>query len=207
MQELRLWNNRKEQEAFEKLGDLYAIIQTTERLESAFTTDAITAAEYEPLCEKLIAQYRTLYNAIRDVVPNIEQFMQQYHMPIRYAATRLRSGLPATVEHRNPRTTQEGGGVAAAVVAETVAAFINSMDTIRIQMLAVDQIAPLLKDLLRSINKVSTLPADYPPKLKLSAWHEKLHALPASHELQGDDVRQLLFDLESCYNEFITFIQ
>ena len=31
----------------------------------------------------------------------------------------------------------------------------------------------------------------------------KLHGMPASHELNEEDVRQLLFDLESAYNEFI----
>jgi hypothetical protein len=38
-------------------------------------------------------------------------------------------------------------------------------------------------------------------KKTVRSWMTKLHALPASHELNDDDVRQLLFDLESAYNE------
>lgn len=38
-------------------------------------------------------------------------------------------------------------------------------------------------------------------KKSVRSWMSKLHGMPASHELKDDDVRQLLFDLESAYNE------
>ena len=40
-------------------------------------------------------------------------------------------------------------------------------------------------------------------KKAVRGWMTKLHGMPASHELGEEDVRQLLFDLESAYNEFI----
>ena len=51
--------------------------------------------------------------------------------------------------------------------------------------------------------QVSTLPPDMAGKAKARAWMSKLHGMPASYELSEDEVRQLLFDLESSYNEFM----
>ena len=48
--------------------DLFAIVKTTEKLERAYVRDAISAKDYEPLCEKLIAQFRTLWETLRDTV-------------------------------------------------------------------------------------------------------------------------------------------
>lgn len=45
--------------------DLYAIVKTTEKLERAYVRDVISAKDYEPLCEKLIAQFRTLWETLR----------------------------------------------------------------------------------------------------------------------------------------------
>ena len=96
---LKLWNNKKEQEKYENLAggplnkllyashtaafpviaatptvllgtDLYAIVKTTEKLERAYVRDVISAKDYEPLCEKLIAQFRTLWETLRtEVLP------------------------------------------------------------------------------------------------------------------------------------------
>ncbi len=37
-------------------------------------------------------------------------------------------------------------------------------------------------------------------------WISKLHKMPASRELDETDSRQLLFDLESSYNDFMAFL-
>lgn len=44
----------------EKLADLYAILLTTEHLETAYVRDAVTAGDYAPACAKLIAQFKTV---------------------------------------------------------------------------------------------------------------------------------------------------
>ena len=48
--------------------DLFAIVKTTEKLERAYVRDAISAKDYEPLCAKLIAQFRTLWETLKDTV-------------------------------------------------------------------------------------------------------------------------------------------
>lgn len=69
------------------------------------------------------------------------------------------------------------------------------------------QICPILSDLISSMSKISTLPPEFAPKTKAKTWYSKLYAQPASYELGEDEVRQLLFDLESSYNEFISTIK
>ena len=47
------------------------------------------------------------------------------------------------------------------------------------------------------------MPGDFSGKTKTKGWVAKLHKMPASHELDDTDQRQLLFDLESSYNDFM----
>ena len=54
--------------------------------------------------------------------------------------------------------------------------------------------------------QVTQLPATFAGKVKTKAWVAKLHNMPASHELDDADQRQLLFDLESSYNEFMASV-
>ena len=69
------------------------------------------------------------------------------------------------------------------------------------------QICPILSELISSLSKIASLPPDFAPKEKVKAWYSKLYNKPASYELQDDEVRQMLFDLESSYNEFIGTIK
>jgi len=122
-------------------ADLYAIVKTTEKLERAYVRDVISAKDYEPLCEKLIAQFRTLWEtlrtearhspaavctptldlqgaesgaATRGQVPDVQAFMAEYNMQCPMAAKRLiYSGLPATVEHGKPKCATRAGRSAA----------------------------------------------------------------------------------------------
>eukprot|EP00878_Enallax_costatus_P013385 GHUV01013996.1.p1 GENE.GHUV01013996.1~~GHUV01013996.1.p1 ORF type:complete len:109 (+),score=9.76 GHUV01013996.1:339-665(+) len=99
--EVRLWTNAKEREKYDNLADLFAILKCTEKLERAYVRDGVTAKDYEAQCEKLIAQFRMLWGSMKQTVPSIEAFMQQYHMQCPMAYTRLvQVGLPATIEHR-----------------------------------------------------------------------------------------------------------
>lgn len=198
------FTDKKEREILDQYADLYAILKATEKLERAYVRDAISAKEYEPACEKLIGQFRTLWDTVRSSVPDVEAFMATYNMQCPMAAKRLiHSGMPATIEH-NVRPRPDQPQSTAIAVAETVQHFITAMDSLKLNMVAVDQIYPLLSDLVQAMMKVSTLPPDMAGKKAARNWMSKLHALPASYELKEDEVRQLLFDLESAYNEFMS---
>jgi hypothetical protein len=59
----------------EKLADLYAIVMTTEHLETAYVRDAVTASEYAPASAKLIAQFKIVKEAVHEFEPDTEAFM------------------------------------------------------------------------------------------------------------------------------------
>ena len=54
------------------LTDLYALLKTTEKLERAFVRDAIAPKDYTPACERLIGQFKTLWDSIRSSVRSSE---------------------------------------------------------------------------------------------------------------------------------------
>lgn len=196
--------NKKEREALENYADLYAIFKTTEKLERAYVRDAISSKDYEPACQKLIGQYKTLWDSINDTV-DVQEFLAHYNMQCPMAMKRLtQSGMPATLEHGKPRTSQAAHS--AVSIAESVQAFITTMDSLKLNMAAVDQIFPLMSDLLTNLNKVQGFPSEFQGKQKVKVWISKLHSLPASQELTDNESRQLLFDLESSYTEFMSVL-
>ncbi|CAG8460979.1 2769_t:CDS:2 [Ambispora gerdemannii] len=199
-EEVRLYTNNKDREKYENLADLYAIIVTMEHLEKAYIRDSITAAEYTPACAKLIAQYKTALNLVSDSVPDVEKFMNDYKLECPAAFNRIKIGVPATIEHSGP--TDHDSSKSAKYVAETVQHFITSMDALKLKYKAVDDIHPMLSELMQSLNKVSSLPADFEGKAKLRNWLITLNSMKASDELNDEQVRQLLFDLENSHNAF-----
>jgi ESCRT-I complex subunit VPS28 len=158
--EVRLWRDKREREMYDNFADLFAIIKTTEKLEKAYVRDVVSAKEYEPACSKLIAQFRTLKTALKDSVPDVEQFVETYKMDCPAAVNRLLvSGIPANVEHKSASSSSDSG--TAAAVAECVQIFITAMDTLKLNMLAVDQVWIDLLNPLFS-NKCSSMSLGFP---------------------------------------------
>ncbi|KAL3010982.1 hypothetical protein AAZX31_07G176000 [Glycine max] len=200
--EVKLWNDKREREMYDNFGELYAIIKAAERLEKAYVRDIISPQEYELECQKLIAHFKTLASTLKDTVPSIERFADTYKMECPAAINRLVvSGVPATVEHR--ATVAASASTSAAIVAECVQNFITSMDSLKLNMVAVDQVHPLLSDLYASLNKLTILPPDFEGKTKMKEWIARLSKMGAADELTEQQARQLHFDLESSYNSFM----
>ncbi len=65
------------------------------------------------------------------------------------------------------------------------------------------QVYPLLTDLVKSLHCVTHLPPDFRAKTLTKGWLTKLHGRPAYDQLTEEEERQLLFDLESAYNDFM----
>lgn len=186
---------------YENFSELFAIIKATEKLEKAYVRDIMSSADYEIECQKLIAHFKTLSSTLRDTVPSIERFHDTYNLDCPAAINRLViSGVPATVEHR--AAAAASGLTSAATVAECVQHFITAMDTLKLNMTAVDQVFPLLSDLSGSLNKLSILPPDFEGKTKMKEWIGRLSKMGAADELTEQQARQLHFDLESSYDSF-----
>ena len=64
------------------------------------------------------------------------------------------------------------------------------------------QLLPNVRDLRDTMERMSSLPVDFAPKLKVKEWQEKLLSMRASDELDAEQARQMAFDLEHAYTEF-----
>mmetsp|Transcript_14629 Transcript_14629/g.20201 ORF Transcript_14629/g.20201 Transcript_14629/m.20201 type:complete len:220 (+) Transcript_14629:248-907(+) len=207
-EEVKLWTNKHEREDMNNKADLFALIKTVDRLEKAYVRDFISAKEYETTCLNMIAKFRTLLGTMPQM--DIGAFMREHHVEAPAAFTRLVvSGIPATIEHGSTGRSAAAGGEGSneAVVAETVQLFITTMDALKIHMTAVDNLYPLLSDLVQSLNKLGFLAPDFEGKVKTKEWLARLNSMRASDELTEDQTRQLLFDLESSYNAVVRVLK
>ncbi|KAI3658280.1 hypothetical protein MP638_000371 [Amoeboaphelidium occidentale] len=193
-QELKLYSNSSERELYDNLADLYAIIVSLEHLEKAYIRDCVPATAYSSACTKLIAQYKTAVNLSTEPF-DLLAFCKKYFMSCPAAVNRLKIGVPATIEHASEAST-----TSAKYVAETVQLFITLMDSLKLNLKAVDQIHPLLSDLIQSLNRVVS--GDFEGKTKIRNWLVTLNKMKASEEIDDEQARQLMFDLETAHNEF-----
>lgn len=76
------------------------------------------------------------------------------------------------------------------------------MDKLRLDIKAMDDLHPELRDLVDTMNRLSIIPSDFEGKQKVTEWLNTLNNMQASDELSESQIRQLLFDLESSYAAF-----
>merc|ERR1711991_1238117 len=120
---------------------------------------------------KLIAHYKSARAATQESVPNISQFLADFQLHNGAGFHRLENGFPAVEKNSNPKT-----------IAEAVQNFITLMDSLRLNMVATDQIHPLLNDLVESMHKCN-LDASFTDHAKVEAWLKKLNSMSANDEL------------------------
>jgi len=128
---VKLWNDKRGRNEYERLANLYALIRSVERLETAYVNSAAHAGAYEAACSELITKYKTLRNALVDAVPDVHRFMTTYSIQFATARHRLQIGMPATVEHR---VVHLGEPPSAVSVAECVHNYIGLIDTLKLNM-------------------------------------------------------------------------
>ena len=198
---IELYENSRERDNYDELANLYAIILATEHLERAYARDAIQPKEYTLQCKKLISQFKLAERVLRGGMTT-ETFMQVYQMDCPRAVERLlRMGVPEPMKGGADEANH------AVTVAETVQHFITTMDAVKLDQRAVDELQPLLSDLNDVLFRVPDTPNDFEPNRKISKWLQKLNAMRAVDELSDEDSRQLFHDLDSAYTEFTRYLK
>lgn len=199
--EVELYTTSKERQIYDDQANLYAIITATEHLERAYARDSITQKEYTAECNKLISQFRLAEKAVLPTLGKnmtTEKFMELYHMDAPRAAERLLNmGVPEPI-----KSHADDDHHVAVTVAETVQHFITTMDAVKLEQRAVDELQPLLSDLLDALTRLPETPNDFEPNRKVQHWLQKLNGMRAMEEIGEDDARQLYHDLDSAYAEF-----
>lgn len=127
-------------------------------------------------------------------------FMQVYSMDCPQASERLLNmGVPEPIKGSS--------GSVAISVAETVQNFIITMDAVKLDQRAVDELQPLLSDLMDALTRLPDTPNDFEPNRKVQQWLQKMNAMRAVDQIDEDDARQLYHDLDSAYAEFNRYLK
>uniref|UniRef100_A0A069DXC8 Vacuolar protein sorting-associated protein 28 homolog n=2 Tax=Triatominae TaxID=70999 RepID=A0A069DXC8_9HEMI len=194
-EEVKLFRNAREREKYDNLADLFAVINTLQHLEKAYIRDCVTAKEYTAACSKLLVQYKAAFKQVQSSeLPNIDAFVTNYRLDCPAAMERIKEDRPITIKDDKGNTSK--------CIADIVSLFITLMDKLRLEIRAMDELHPDLRDLAETMSRLSLIPADFEGRTKVNEWLATLDAMHASDELSDQQVRQLIFDLESAYNAF-----
>lgn len=202
-----LFKNSAERRKLDDVAELYSIIRTVERLEYCYIRDLVSADEYTQECQNLISQFKTIERTlIKDgLIESVAAFIVAYNIDCPKAKERLLvAGVPATLFNggHGPIQTKSSQNVSASLAADATSLFITALDAVNMNQRAVDQIHPLIQDLVRVLNKVEGLIRGF-NREPLQKWLIELNAMRAVDELNDNQIRQLTFDLDNAYNDFM----
>jgi ESCRT-I complex subunit VPS28 len=225
--EQKLFTTASERELYESLAELHAIIVTLEFLEKAFVKDSIPSSSYTPVCKRLLGQYQTLLgnDKVAEAFGDLATFKEKYDIDCPAATRRLITGVPATTEHpavaveearseggRTPEITASSGNgghqegkwknVSPKAVAEATQNFITCMDALRLNYSAKDELHPLLAAVITSVNVV-TKSEEFDGRKDIVKWLIVLNQMRPGDEIDENQGREMLWDLEKGYNSFI----
>lgn len=207
-EEISLHNNTaKERKRWVALAEFFAIIKTVEHLENARIKSAISRDEYTAKCSNLIAQFKDAESALltESAISTTSDFVKEYSMDVPYAMERLvKYGVPATVLHR-AHDEQDAIG-RARQAAEITQCFITAMDALKLEQRAVDEVQPLISDVMDRLTKCEGLPKGFIGLENTRTWLITFNGMRASEELTDEQVRQLLHDLDNSYSAFFRFL-
>ncbi|KAI8127327.1 putative vacuolar protein sorting-associated protein 28 [Lucilia cuprina] len=194
-EEVKLFRNAREREKYDNMADLYAIINTLQQLEKAYIRDCITPQEYTAACSKYLVQYKVAFKQVQcDEYPTVDTFVKKFRLDCPAALERIREERPITIKDDKGNTSK--------CIADIVSLFITIMDKLRLKMNTMDALHFDVKDLADNMNRLSLIPKDFEAKQKVETWLLTLNDMQASDELNDNQVRQFLFDLESAYADF-----
>lgn len=110
--EIKLVTSTKEREHYDSLAEIYAVLTSLEFLERAYLRDSILHTEYTPTCLRLLAQYNGIVGSNPALLGDagIEGFRDRYGVSATHAISRLKIGVPATVEHAIMESGGSGSG-------------------------------------------------------------------------------------------------
>lgn len=194
-EEVKLFRNAREREKHDNMADLYAVVNTLQHLEKAYIRDCVTPKEYTAACSKLLVQYKAAFRQVQGGdFPTIEAFVKKFRLDCPAALERIKEDRPITIKDDKGNTSK--------CIADIVSLFITIMDKLRLEIRAMDELQPDLRDLMDTMSRLNLIPADFEGKQKVSEWLSRLSNMQASDELSDTQARQLLFDLETSYNAF-----
>ncbi len=196
---IQLAENAAEQQKYDDFADMYALFVTTDRLEKLWRRDAISDAEYEGSCYRLIQKFEGLRSATSQTIADLDAFYAEYNINAASGKYRLVDAVvPGTIEVRRPDIEAQGRHNI-----YCVQNFISLLDNIELNQRAPENLLNICASLERSLDKVNGLPPDFPFKQKLKAWIAKLNSMEPTEELDDPDTARFKMDVSAGYNEYL----
>jgi ESCRT-I complex subunit VPS28 len=181
------------------LANLYSVIRTVDTLERAFTNGTVQTDEYEKNINQLMTQFNVIKTALKDEYPDIEVFIDEYDMDVAFAKARLfGTQVAATrIYHGSDSSKPE-----VVHILEAGQNFVTLVDSLKLDLVHVDDILPLLRELSDSLSAIPSISANSEVKQTVASWLAKLGQMKASDKLESDETRQMSLDLDTAYSSF-----
>jgi ESCRT-I complex subunit VPS28 len=192
---VELWTTAAQRAEFEDLAELYAILKTTELLETAYARDALDVNEYREACTKLITQFKNTEKALiqRGTIENLQQFIRRYAVDCPRGVERMSVGAPDSVGGTNGSDDRRQN---LALVREMTELFIYLANLLSLGRTAADELTPQLEALLKSLAKAKNMIQGFDMS-SLEKWLRTLQQMRASDQLDEEQTRQFMYDLNS----------
>ncbi|KAG8515418.1 Vacuolar protein sorting-associated protein 28 [Galemys pyrenaicus] len=198
-EEVKLYKNAREREKYDNMAELFAVVKTMQALEKAYIKDCVTPNEYTAACSRLLVQYKAAFRQVQgSEISSIDDFCRKFRLDCPLAMERIKEDRPITIKDDKGNLNR--------CIADVVSLFITVMDKLRLEIRAMDEIQPDLRELMETMHRMSHLPPDFEGRQTVSQWLQTLSGMSAADELDDSQVRQMLFDLESAYNAFNRFL-
>ncbi|XP_067568639.1 vacuolar protein sorting-associated protein 28 homolog isoform X1 [Pseudorca crassidens] len=198
-EEVKLYKNAREREKYDNMAELFAVVKTMQALEKAYIKDCVSPNEYTAACSRLLVQYKAAFRQVQgSEISSIDEFCRKFRLDCPLAMERIKEDRPITIKDDKGNLNR--------CIADVVSLFITVMDKLRLEIRAMDEIQPDLRELMETMHRMSHLPPDFEGRQTVSQWLQTLSGMSASDELDDSQVRQMLFDLESAYNAFNRFL-
>ena len=202
---IKSFDNLIEQKLIEELADFYSIYKAVESLEIAYSRDSMAVSQelYTENCNRLIGLFTDSERALRQggKIISAEDFVREYNVDCPRAVERFHVGVPATAI--NPRTTGRGEQV---LILQSTTALITAMDALKLNLRAIDEIQPLINDIVKLLRQVNGIGQDFEGVRLMMSWLTRFSSMRAVDVITEDDARQLSFDVESSYSAFREYL-
>ncbi len=160
----------------------------------------MAADEYEKNIGQLLTQFNVIRTALKEEYPDIERFTDENDMDVPFAKARLFGAqLAATKIHHGGSDSKKPDVVN---ILEAGQHFVTLVDCLKLELVYVDDIIPLLRDLSESLSGISSIPSDSEMKLNIARWMTRLNGMKASDKLESEETRQMSLDLDTAYSAF-----
>uniref|UniRef100_A0A1D5RK02 Vacuolar protein sorting-associated protein 28 homolog n=1 Tax=Macaca mulatta TaxID=9544 RepID=A0A1D5RK02_MACMU len=168
-QEVKLYKNAREREKYDNMAELFAVVKTMQALEKAYIKDCVSPSEYTAACSRLLVQYKAAFRQVQgSEISTIDEFCRKFRLDCPLAMERIKEDRPITIKDDKGNLNR--------CIADVVSLFITVMDKLRLEIRAMDEIQPDLRELMETMHRMSHLPPDFEGRQTVSQWWVSLPA-------------------------------